>query len=78
MAKSWSYRLRELAPAARGGITQPRTNFFGQLCTYKSYIAHPRLAQDKPKQNWRLSHSASVSGWRLRELSAGFEGYPKK
>ena len=26
-------RLRELVPAARGGITQPRTHFFGQLCS---------------------------------------------
>ena len=33
IAKKCGPRLRELAPAARGGITQPRTNFFGHLCT---------------------------------------------
>ena len=26
-------RLRELAPAARGGITQPRKSLFGRLCS---------------------------------------------
>ena len=32
MAKKVCLRFRELAPTVRGGITQPRTNFFGQLC----------------------------------------------
>ena len=32
LAKKVCPRLRELAPAARGGITQPGTNFFGGLC----------------------------------------------
>ena len=27
-------RLRDLAIAPAGGITQPRTKMFGQLCTY--------------------------------------------
>ena len=32
--KSVSNSLRDLATATAGGITQPRTNFFGQLCSY--------------------------------------------
>ena len=34
LAKQVCPRLRELAPAAGGGITSPRTDFFGHLCTY--------------------------------------------
>ena len=33
LAKKVCPRLRDLATAPAGGITQPRTNFFGQLCT---------------------------------------------
>ena len=34
MAKQVCPRLREIARAARGGITQPRTHFFGHPCMY--------------------------------------------
>ena len=33
LAKKVSPRLRDLAIASAGGITQPRTHFFGQLCS---------------------------------------------
>ena len=33
-------KLRELATAPAGGITQPRTNFFGQLCSECS-VSYP-------------------------------------
>ena len=33
LAKNVCPRLRDLATAPAGGITQPRTTFFGQLCT---------------------------------------------
>ena len=32
LAKKVRPRLRDLATAQTGGITQPRTTFFGQLC----------------------------------------------
>ena len=32
LAKKVCPRLRDLATAQTGGITQPRTTFFGQLC----------------------------------------------
>ena len=32
IAKNVCSRLHEITLAARGGITQPRTNFFGHLC----------------------------------------------
>ena len=32
-AKKVCPRLRELTPVARGGITQPRTDFYGHRCT---------------------------------------------
>ena len=35
MAKKVFPRLHEIAPAARGGITQPRANLVGHLCTYQ-------------------------------------------
>ena len=38
MAKQVCPGFRELAPAARGGITKPRTNFFGQLCIAQSVL----------------------------------------
>ena len=41
MGKKMCPRLRELAPAARGGVTQPRANFFGhtvQILNIKIWI----------------------------------------
>ena len=34
MAKKVCPRLREITPTSKGGITQPRTHFFGHLCRF--------------------------------------------
>ena len=45
LAKKVCPRLRDLATAPAGGITHPRTNFFGQLCTYCETHATSRDAR---------------------------------
>ena len=40
LAKKVCPRLRDLATAPADGITQPRINFFGQLCTIDHSIVH--------------------------------------
>ena len=39
LAKKVCPRLRDLVTAPAGGITQSRTNFFGQLCTHCCHTA---------------------------------------
>ena len=45
LAKTVCPRLRDIATAPAGGITQPRTHFFGQLCDIcgKGCVFQPRL-----------------------------------
>ena len=38
LAKQVCHRLRDSACRRSGEITQPRTNFFGQLCIANSFV----------------------------------------
>ena len=53
-------RLRDLATAPAGGITQPRTHFFGQLC--REAASESRVVMSNPKKKplkHRLIHPKS-------------------
>ena len=41
LSKKVCPRLRDLATAPAGGITQPKTNFFGQLCMSAKFLSKP-------------------------------------